>query len=181
MNREKYGIVVLWLIVVAFVGWAIVQTLSSLANYAPAIIAALATIYVALLNHFLAAERELRMQQQREKQKNYEKLLSVAAELVRDPENKDIWDTVHLYSWVVGSENVIRKTQAFTEQRNEKSLRSLLVEMRKDIGLEEPGDDLMPKVFQPKKVGHLEMSEKESNEPLISSSSGGQKRRFWPR
>lgn len=165
MSRENFTMIFLWLVAIAVAVWAVIQTLSIFANYAPPIIAAVVTIYVALLNHSLAEEKELRMQQQREKQQNYEKLLMAAAEFIRDPDNSDAWDTVHLYSWVVASESVIRKTQVFTDDKDDKSLRSLLVEMRKDIGLKEPtSDDLMPKVFAPKggslKVTSVSMKER---------------------
>ena len=107
----------MWVIVVALLVWASISLISTLSKFAPPIIAGMASIFVASLNHFYTQQRELKLQHQKEKQKNYENLLKVAADLIRDPNNKDIWDTIHLYSWVVGSNEVVHKTQKLHEPK----------------------------------------------------------------
>lgn len=181
MRRDQISIAILWIIVVALVIWAVYKTLAAVADYAPAIIAALATIYVALLNHALTEQRELRLQQQKEKQKNYEKLLSAMAGFIRNPRDRDAWDSIHLYSWVIGSEGVIKYAQEFTEKKDEESLKKLLNEMREDVGLSKTSSELMPKVFQKREEGHLgqQVTNRSEDEQLTNSSSGRQKRSFW--
>jgi len=118
----------------------------------------------------MTSQRELNLQRQKEKQKNYEKLLSAMAGFIRDPSDRDAWDSIHLYSWVIGSEGVIRKAQ--------ESLKSLLDEMRIDVGLHKTSYELMPRVFLEREEGHLK-SKNNASEQLTSSSSGCQKRSFW--
>ncbi len=170
MEREKWAIAISWLIVAALLVWASLSLINAFSNFAPAIIAGIASVYVALINHNLTQQREIRLQHQKEKQKNYEKLLSVTADFIRDPENREIWDTIHLYSWVVGSQNVIKKTKEFTKKIDDSSLKSLLDSMRKDIGLDATDSDLMPEVFYEKKLGYLKTN--------LGNSS--EKRSYWP-
>lgn len=179
MTRDQFGTGISWIIVVGVIVWAGYQTISTLADYAPAIIAALATIYVALLNHSMTSQRELNLQRQKEKQKNYEKLLSAMAGFIRDPSDRDAWDSIHLYSWVIGSEGVIRKAQEFTYRNDEESLKRLLDEMRIDVGLPKTHDKLMPSVFPKREEGHLKYQSNSSGEQLTNNSSGRQKRSFW--
>jgi hypothetical protein len=170
MGRQKWLMALMWLVVVVILIWASFSILDALSKYAPPIIAALASIYVAMLNHALTQQREIQLQHQKEKQNNYENLLKVVCDLIRDPNNKDIWDTIHLYSWVVGSNDVVRKTQEFSEKKDEESLKSLLVSMRNDIGLEKIDSDLEPKVFEERKEGFLKRSENDNKKRFS----------FWP-
>ncbi|MCG8426598.1 MAG: hypothetical protein MI754_04480 [Chromatiales bacterium] len=170
MTRDQVGTGILWVIVVGVVVWAGYKTINTLADYAPAIIAALTTIYVALLNHAMSSQRELNLQRQKEKQKNYEKLLSAMAGFIRDPSDRDAWDSIHLYSWVIGSEGVIKKAQEFTKTNDEKSLKSLLDEMRIDVGLPMTDRELMPSVFPKREEGHLKGPNKTNDEQLTHMS-----------
>jgi len=157
MKQEEYGIIILFIIVVGLAVWGFIEALYVASAYAPPVIAAFATVYIAFLNHSLAVQREDEKQQKKEKQENYKQLINIFSEIVRNPGPNDSLDTIHLYSWVVGSENVIRSTQKFVDEKDDKSLRELLVVMRDEIGLEKPSKELKLNVFPAK--GHLKSSD----------------------
>jgi len=150
MKRENAAIAVLWLLTLGVAVWAAIKTISLLAQFGPAVIAAAATLLAAILTHTLTDVRQQRMEQQKQKQSNYAELLEIAAKYVRNPsDHRDKLDTAHLYSWVVGSSEVIRATQEFTDNRDDVALRKLLDAMREDIGLSGVPNDVQPKVFPP--------------------------------
>ncbi len=167
MKREDISIAVIFFIAVAVLLWATYETLQLIKELGPALIAGAVTLMAAVLTHTLAQLREQRQQQQELKQSNYSELLEVAAKYVRKPsDNRDNLDKAHMLSWVVGSKEVIKATQEFTEEQDDVALRKLLEAMRQDIGLSKVPNALEPNVFPPQEApGSLK---KRSTKPIAA-------------
>jgi uncharacterized membrane protein YcjF (UPF0283 family) len=137
MSKEDSAIVVLWGFAIVVVIVASVAGLTEkVEKVAVAVIGAAAVIISAILTHELTQIRELKLEQQRQRQANYGELLTQLAAFVRDRSaGRDSFDSAHLYSWVVGSEDVIQATQTFVKTVGDQDLRNLLVAMRRDVGL----------------------------------------------
>lgn len=135
MGRIKLSIVLLWLFVFCLMIWASFKLMITFSEIGLGVVAAFAIVFAALLSHFLNQQKEIRLLQQIEKQRNYEKLLIVLSEFIRNPHEKDSLDSVQLYSWIVGSVKVVEKTKRFVREIDGNSLKSLLDEIRIDIGL----------------------------------------------
>lgn len=109
--------------------------------------------------HALTLHREQHLEQQREMQRNYCRLLENIDEVIRKPEvRSDAFSKVHLETWMVGSKDVILMTQslikASDKEARKKALRKLVLAMRKDVGLPVlKGVDLV--VFEKRDEGHL--------------------------
>jgi cobalamin biosynthesis protein CobD/CbiB len=155
MSKDDWAIVVLWgfaiivVIVASVVGLA--TKFETVAKIVVAVIGAAAVIISAILTHALTQVRELQLEQQKQRQANYAELLKQVAAFVRDRSaGRDSIDSAHLYSWVVGSEDVIQATQTFVQTVGDQDLRKLLVAMRCDVGLGPVREGLMPIVFVPR-------------------------------
>src|SRR5207248_2036391 len=99
-------------------------------------IGAVALVLGAILTHAFTALREQRLEQLRQKQENYAQLINHIAEFVRNPNaTRDTFESIHLYSWLVGSPSVIAFTQKFMKDMDDKTLENLLIAMRYDLGL----------------------------------------------
>lgn len=102
--------------------------------------------------HALTSLREQRIEIQRQRQNNYASLLEKLASFVRNPDKEtDNFTKVHLYSWVVGSAEVVESTTEFMKKPSRDSLTKLLRAMRKDVGLPETTASLDQKVLGPVK------------------------------
>jgi len=155
MTKEDWAIAILWAIaVVVLIGASIIgfrSTVENVTKIIVAVIGAVALVISAIVTHVLNQVRELQFEQQKQRQANYGALLNQVASFVREAQNgRDPLDSAHLYSWVVGSEEVIGATQQFVKDASDINLRSLLVAMRQDVGLGSVRKELMPLVFPTK-------------------------------
>lgn len=140
MKREDMAIGVLWVVGVAITVaasvYGIATALDAAAKIMVAVIGGMAMILVAIVTHALTSIREQRLELQRQKQQNYAALLDRLVPFVRAPKVKgDEFTSIHLYSWVVGSPEVVVQTKIFIDRRTEEGLRHLLLAMRQDVGL----------------------------------------------
>ena len=140
MKRQDLGVAGLWLVAVAIMAAAViyglVNTLDAVAKIAVGIIGAAAMLLSAVVAHALTALREQRLELQRQKQINYAALVDRLVPYVRHATAEtDELTKIHLYSWVVGSPEVVRRTNTFMVERSKINLRALLNEMRQDVGL----------------------------------------------
>jgi small-conductance mechanosensitive channel len=156
MNRQNWGIGIAWgiaiilVIVASIVGLR--STVENVTKIIVAVIGALTLVISAVVTHALTQARELQFEQQKQRQANYEKLLGRVASFVRKKaDSDDGFDSGHIYSWVVGSKEVIKATQDFVKDSSQTNLKTLLLAMRADMGLGSV-DDLMPTVFEIKTV-----------------------------
>lgn len=82
-------------------------------------------------------EKELAVIQRKTMQDNYARVLDRLAPYIRNPShNGDDFTTAHLFTWVVGSPEVVALTSRFMRERTPDSLDALLLAMRKDLALE---------------------------------------------
>ena len=76
---------------------------------------------------------------------NYSRVLQHIGNAIRQGDS-DQFSAAHLESWVVGSEKVVRATQAFliakTEDEKKIALSTLVRQMRSDVGLSEVDTEL---------------------------------------
>jgi hypothetical protein len=140
MKRQDFAIAALWTVVLAVTVIAAIYSIRFAADAAAktmvSIIGAAGVLLGAILTHALAAFREQQLELQKQRQINYAALIEKMAPFVRAPKSQiDIFTTAHLYSWVVGSPAVVEMTAEFIKNRSESNLKSLLLEMRKDVGL----------------------------------------------
>ena len=93
------------------------------------------------MTHAFTEIRNQHIAQTKEKQKNYEQLISHIGQLIKNPKAiGNEFAKVHLQSWVVGSPDVILKTKTLMKadnaEKKNKALTDLLFAMRKDLGLD---------------------------------------------
>jgi signal transduction histidine kinase len=161
MKRPDIAIGGLWFAALvaaaAAVIYAFVYAPSQFLQFAGALVAAAATILVAILTHAFSALREQTLEQQKQKQKNYTELLSNIGKYIRTPAaTRDAFETIHLQSWIVGSPEVILATQNFLATPTAKTLDKLLLAMRSDIGLSGKPGTTTEVLLQPETpTGHL--------------------------
>lgn len=153
-NVDSLAIGALWVVALGALVWAVVVSLNSaldtVAKIAVAVIGAAALILSGILTQSLTAFRELALEQRRMRQERYWELLNQLAEYVRRRDSaRDGIDTAQLYSWVVGSEAVIRASQDFVATVSDRNLRALLLAMRADMGFPKVEDDLTPSALFP--------------------------------
>lgn len=158
MKKDNFAIASLWtvicmvLIAAAWIGLR--STIDNVSKIVVAIIGAAAVILSAILTHALAQARELAFEQQKQRQANYGDLLKQVGDFIRRRDaGDDKFDTAHLYSWVVGSEEVIKATQAFMLSQEAPDLKALLVAMRSDAGLPPVNAGLELPVFNTQTTG----------------------------
>ena len=146
MSRDDLAIGAIWAVAVGLAAWAAYEVYNLARALLPALLAGLFTVMVAILTHVTTQIRERAKREQELKQSNYKDLLDLTAKFVTTRDRED-FDRAHLYSWVVGSEEVVRATQLFVTNVDVPSLNSLVRRMREDIGLRRIADDLQPQVF----------------------------------
>ena len=111
--------------------------------------------------HALTRLREQQLEQQRDMHRNYRRLLDNIEKVIRNPEvSSDDFSKVHLESWMVGSEDVIRNTQLLIKARDKrarkKALKELVFAMRRDVGLPVVKGVELRDVFLKRNEGDLE-------------------------
>jgi len=153
MSRQDWAIIILWGLAIAIIFVAAAVGLKSavenVTKIIAAVIGAVALVVSAIVTHALNQAREFQFEKYKQRQSNYATLLTQVEAFVQKKEHgQDALDSAHLYSWVVGSEEVIRATQKFLENATQQSLKDLLVAMRKDVGLGGVKADLVPQVFR---------------------------------
>lgn len=168
MTKEDWATAILWAIaVVVLIGASIIgfrSTVENVTKIIVAVIGAVALVISAIVTHVLNQVRELQFEQQKQRQANYGELLRQLAGFVREArDGRDTLDTSRLYSWVVGSEEVIEATQQFVKEVSDINLRNLLVAMRQDVGLGSVKKELMPSLFPTKTVTGIPTAAKPSN------------------
>ena len=159
--EEDAKIGALWAIVLIItIGAAIYglrETAEAVSKIVVAIIGATAILLGAIVTHALTSLREQRIEIQRQRQENYGKLLEKLATFVRDPKKEaDEFTKVHLYSWVVGSAEVVESTTEFMKKRSKDNLRKLLLAMRNDVGLPGTTASLDQVLLEPETPGSLQ-------------------------
>jgi hypothetical protein len=112
LKKEDVAIAVLWGIILIVLIDAVVvgirDTLDATSKIVVAVIGGAVTLGAAILTHALTVLREQRLEVQRQKQLNYAALVEKLASFVRNPKTQiDEFTKVHLYSWVVGSSEVV--------------------------------------------------------------------------
>jgi hypothetical protein len=140
---------------------AVRSAIEAAAEVLAAIVSAAALLLGGILTHALTVIREQHLQQQREKQKNYERLIESIDKVIRKPgPTSDDFAKIHLESWVVGSPDVIKHTQELLvgkePSERKKAVEELLLSMMKDLGLPLPSSKLELKgVFEKQESGFL--------------------------
>lgn len=163
MDNDDRAVVGIWAVVLILAAWAgiyaVTSSLDAVTKVMVAVVGGAAVLLGAILTHALTSLREQKIELQRQRQTNYGILADRLVPFVRAPERSDELTQAHLYSWVVGSPEVIDCTGRFVKTRSEDNLRALLVAMRRDIGLVElpPNTRFESSLLQqPKPAGGLE-------------------------
>ena len=171
------GIIAL-VVIAGSVTLTLLKLIDAAATISSAIIGAAAVIYVEIFSNNkakiielqshqnrLAEQRDLEIQKQ--KQNNYNLLLEKIASYIRDGKsNNDSLSLIRLYSWIYGSEDVIKYTDEFMKSKNKVSLEQLLVAMRKDVGLKISNPDSLSisgEIFAQQESGFLGDNEQNEN------------------
>lgn len=102
------------------------------------------TILAVLIKNYLDRASLIESELRKEKQKNYDELISSIGIFIRDPKSRnDDFLTIHLKSWIYGTEEVTKLTKELVEynrgsdfEKLNDTLEKLLRAMRKDVGLE---------------------------------------------
>jgi hypothetical protein len=153
MRREDLAIAVLWSVILVILIFAVVvglrETIDATSKIIVAVIGAAVTLGAAILTHAFTVLREQRLELQRQKQLNYAALVDKLAPFVRGPKEQiDEFTKAHLFSWVVGSSEVVERTTEFMALRSAPALKALLLAMRRDLGLPDTDAPLGP-LFSP--------------------------------
>lgn len=109
-----------------------------------ALIAFGGTILAALIKNYFDRASLIESELRKEKQKNYDELISAIGKFIRDPKlSNDDFLTIHLKSWIYGTEKVTKLTKELVEYNRGSdfenlniTLEQLLRTMRNDVGLE---------------------------------------------
>jgi hypothetical protein len=165
LGRDDWSIIALWALLLVVVGGALVsgllnEAVQAMGSVLAATITGAVVLLGAILTHTLTELREQRMTQQREMQRNYSTILTNIADVIRKPSStSDDFSRVHLESWVLGSRDVIRATQALLESKDpgarRAALEELVLAMRRDVGLPAVDGLKLKSVFGPRDEGSL--------------------------
>ena len=139
-NPNNKYIVILWgiaiLVIIGAVAYTLLEALKTIAPIIASIIAGSFAIAGAVLKYALEVEKSAEIKRMELMQENYKNILNKIAQYIKSKgTDADALSSAHLESWVVGSPEVIKLTQNFMDKRSNLRLKSLLQQMRKDIGL----------------------------------------------
>ncbi|WP_439585156.1 hypothetical protein [Dyadobacter bucti] len=109
-----------------------------------ALIAFAGTILAAVIKSYFDRLAQIESERRREKQKNYDELISAIGKFVRDPAgSNDDFSTIHLKSWIYGNNEVVYYTKKLIDINRSDDLKEfnaalelLLHSMRDEIGLD---------------------------------------------
>ncbi|MCF8020937.1 MAG: hypothetical protein K9L62_16275 [Vallitaleaceae bacterium] len=141
--RVEILLVVILAVALAIISFqVIISILDAAIELLVACITGIVTLAGIFISHVLKDIQQQKISQMQAKQKNYENLINHIDSLVNERDATNVnFAKVHLHSWIVGSPNVIQKTEKLIKEvkdnngASRNSVEELLNCMREDLGL----------------------------------------------